>query len=201
MGRKDEIIAAASRLFVEKGIEKTTMEDIAKATGLQKGGLYHHVRSKADIFYQILELSLTESVKSLRKVRKGAMGPEEKFREIVEVHFKNIQKFSLEYQILLNERRYLLDEKQEKRIRAKMKAYENQFYFVFEEGMANNVFRKDFNPRVIVAGLMGVGNALYKWFSPKGPLKFNEVSDMYIQVFMDGIKDRKGSPLCQKEEK
>lgn len=190
MGRKDDIITAASKLFVEKGLEKTTMDDIAKAIGLQKGGLYHHIRSKAEIFYDILDLSLTESVKSLRKVRKCEIGPEEKFRKIVQVHFDNIMKYSLEYQILLNERRYLLDSKQEKIIRTKMKTYENQFYIVLEEGIQANVFRHDLDARVIVSGLMGVGNAVYKWFSPKGPLKFSEVCDTYIEVFMNGMKNR-----------
>ncbi|MBW1672967.1 MAG: TetR family transcriptional regulator [Deltaproteobacteria bacterium] len=188
MANKDEIIATASRLFVEKGFEKTTMEDIAHALNIHKGSLYYHINSKAEIFYEILKLSLKESSKKLVEVRRSKMGPEEKLMKILAVHFKNIHNYSLEYQILLNERRHMLDRKQEKYIRTKMKAYENHIFEILKEGIDAKVFREDLNPRIIVAGIMGVGNAFYKWFSFDGPLSFDEVADIYIELFLSGIK-------------
>jgi AcrR family transcriptional regulator len=198
VANKDEIIAAASRLFVEKGFEKTTMEDIANALALHKGSLYHHIHSKAEIFYEILKLSLMESCKRMAKVQRSKLEPEDKLRKIIATHFNNILNYSLEYQILLNERRYMLNRKQEKHIRMKMKAYENTIFEVFKEGIDAKVFREDLNPRVIVAGLMGVGNAVYKWFSQNGPLKFQEVADIYIEASINGIK--KGFTESQKED-
>lgn len=192
MATKDEIIAAASRLFVEKGFEKTTMEDIGNALGVYKGSLYHHINSKAEIFYEILILSLAESAKKLRKVRRSKMEPEEKFKKIITVHFENILNFSLEYQIVLNERRHMLDRKQEKQVRAKMKAYENHLFEILKEGIDAKVFRDDLNPRVIVAGIMGAGNAIYKWFSLDGPLSFSNITRMYVEFFIEGIRYKKG---------
>ena len=188
MASKDEIIAAASKLFVEKGFEKTTMEDIANALDIYKGSIYYHIRSKVEIFYEILKLSLNESSKKMVKVQQSKMKPEDKLREIIATHFNNILNYSLEYQILLNERRYMLNRKQEKHIRRKMKAYENTIFKVLKEGIDTKVFREDLNPRVIVAGIMGVGNAIYKWFSFDGPLDFHEVASTYIKLFLSGIK-------------
>ncbi len=199
MASKDEIIAAASKLFVEKGFEKTTMEDIANALDIRKGSLYYHIQSKAEIFYEILKLSLQESSKRMEKVQKSKMEPEDKLRNIIATHFDNILKFSLEYQILLNERRYMLNRKQEKHIRKKMKAYENTIFEVLKEGSDAKVFREDLNPRVITAGIMGVGNAVYKWFSLNGPLKFQEVAAMYIEASINGIKGKKDLPETQKD--
>jgi TetR/AcrR family transcriptional regulator, cholesterol catabolism regulator len=200
MASKDEIIAAASKLFVEKGFEKTTMEDIANALDLRKGSLYYHIHSKAEIFYEILKLSLQESCKRMAKVQRSEMEPEDKLRNIIATHFDNIFNYSLEYQILLNERRYMLNRKQEKHIRKKMKAYENTIFAVFKEGIDAKVFRKDLNPRVITAGIMGVGNAVYKWFSLDGPLKFQEVAAMYIDASISGIKEKRGLSESQKED-
>ena len=39
--RKKEIMEAAKSVFLEKGFEKTTMEDIIAETSLSKGGFYH----------------------------------------------------------------------------------------------------------------------------------------------------------------
>jgi len=188
MSTKDKIIATASKLFVEKGFEKTTMEDIASVLGINKGSLYYHIKSKADIFSEILDMSVNESEKTLRKIRRSKVGPEEKFERIIKQHFENIQTFSLEYQIVLNERRYMLNKKTEKKIRAKMKAYENHLYESLKDGMDAGVFRNDLNPRVIVVGIIGVGNALHKWFSFDGPYSFDEIVGIYLEFFINGIK-------------
>ena len=120
------------------------------------------------------------------------MEPEDKFKKIITVHFENILNFSLEYQIVLNERRHMLDRKQEKRVRAKMKAYENNIFEILKEGIDAKVFRDDLNPRLIVAGIMGVGNAIYKWFSLDGPLSFSDITRDYIEFFVEGLRRKEG---------
>lgn len=123
----------------------------------------------------------------MSKVIRSNLEPEEKFRKIIEVHFQTIEKYSLEYQVVLNERRYMLEPAQEREIRRKLKIYEDQILEVIEEGIQAKVFRSDLNPRVISSGIIGVGNALYKWFSPDGPLSFDDVTRIYINFFLNGI--------------
>jgi AcrR family transcriptional regulator len=43
---RDEIVAAAAKLFGERGYANTTMSDIARAAGLQQSSLYYWFRSK-----------------------------------------------------------------------------------------------------------------------------------------------------------
>lgn len=185
---KNNITAAASRLFVEKGFEKTTMEDISKALGIQKGSLYHHIKSKAGMFYDILILSFIEPRKRVEGVIKANLEPAEKLRRLLIVHFENIQKNSLEYQILLNERRYMLSPTQERIIRRELKAYENCFIKVLREGVRKKTFRSDLHLRVIVSGILGMGNIIYKWFSAHGPLGFGEIARIYAEMILNGIK-------------
>jgi len=47
--RKQEIMQTALKLFVSKGYEKTTTNDIMEALNLSRGGLYHHFHSKEEI--------------------------------------------------------------------------------------------------------------------------------------------------------
>lgn len=49
--RKRQICGAAKEVFLSTGFENATMEDIMKAAGLSKGGLYHHYKSTHDILY------------------------------------------------------------------------------------------------------------------------------------------------------
>ena len=46
-----KILDTAERLFIEKGYDHTSLQDIIESTGLSKGGIYHHFASKEDIFY------------------------------------------------------------------------------------------------------------------------------------------------------
>jgi AcrR family transcriptional regulator len=53
--RKQEILAAATAVFAQKGFDGASMDDIVQASGLSKGGLYWHFKSKDDIISAILD--------------------------------------------------------------------------------------------------------------------------------------------------
>jgi AcrR family transcriptional regulator len=48
-GKKNALVEVAERLFLEKGYEETSIEDILMASGLSKGGFYHYFRSKDEV--------------------------------------------------------------------------------------------------------------------------------------------------------
>ena len=52
--RKKEIRQAAMKVFLDKGFRNTVMNDIMEATGLSRGGLYHHYGSTYEILYDIM---------------------------------------------------------------------------------------------------------------------------------------------------
>ena len=52
--RKKEIRQAAMKVFLVKGFRNTVMNDIMEATGLSRGGLYHHYGSTYEILYDIM---------------------------------------------------------------------------------------------------------------------------------------------------
>src|ERR1700747_3709868 len=51
--RKSELTGAAARLFAEKGSHGTSVGDLAQALGVQKGSLYAHIESKADLLWEV----------------------------------------------------------------------------------------------------------------------------------------------------
>lgn len=61
---QERIVDASVKLFIEKGYEQTTIQDILDVLGLSKGGLYHHFRSKEEIL---------EAVKQKRAQHAGEM--------------------------------------------------------------------------------------------------------------------------------
>src|SRR5438105_562582 len=51
--RRNELTRAAARLFAEKGYHGTSIGDLAEALGVQKGSLYAHIQSKADLLWEV----------------------------------------------------------------------------------------------------------------------------------------------------
>lgn len=72
--RREEIIQAASKIFIEKGYHLATIRDICKASGLGPGTLYNYIKKKEDILYLIynqltmmLTQCLVETIENTRK--------------------------------------------------------------------------------------------------------------------------------------
>ncbi|MBI3683566.1 MAG: TetR/AcrR family transcriptional regulator [Acidobacteria bacterium] len=55
---RQRILRKAARLFNERGYSGASMNDILRATGLQKGGLYNHFASKEDLAVEAFEYSV-----------------------------------------------------------------------------------------------------------------------------------------------
>ena len=53
--RREEILAAAARVFAEKGLANTKISDIASAAGLSHGLVYHYFESKDAVFGAIVD--------------------------------------------------------------------------------------------------------------------------------------------------
>lgn len=86
---KDKIISTALQLFMEKGYEKTSMQDIANHLGMSKGGIYHHFKSKEEIIDIVRENKANSVEESMTKWLEtiDAQSAQEKLTAILE---KNI---------------------------------------------------------------------------------------------------------------
>ncbi|HLZ76625.1 TetR/AcrR family transcriptional regulator [Phenylobacterium sp.] len=60
--RRAELIDCAQGLFLTRGYERTTINDVISATGLSKGAFYHHFRAKEDLLEAIAQRFARESL-------------------------------------------------------------------------------------------------------------------------------------------
>lgn len=68
---RGSILAAAERLFAEKGIEKTTMDDIARVAEYSKATLYVYFQSKEEIVNAILLSGMVLLKKKIHEALEG----------------------------------------------------------------------------------------------------------------------------------
>lgn len=66
----DLILDVSQRLFLEKGFEETTLQDIINELGgLTKGAIYTHFKSKEEIFWAVVGRMDEEGNKALEEIR------------------------------------------------------------------------------------------------------------------------------------
>lgn len=77
------ILDTASKLFLQQGYDRTTLQSIIDATGLSKGAIYHHFASKEDILIAVVNRIGDHNSAVLAQVRdrKGLTGAD-KLREV-----------------------------------------------------------------------------------------------------------------------
>jgi len=63
----ESILSVSEKLFLEKGYEKTTTQEIVSETGLSKGTLFHHFKSKEDILAAVLDKHNDSTADDMRK--------------------------------------------------------------------------------------------------------------------------------------
>lgn len=77
------ILNTSEKLFLEKGYDKTSLQDIINETKLSKGAIYHHFSSKEDIFVKIFGRMGEENASFLSKTRDDkTLNGSEKLRKI-----------------------------------------------------------------------------------------------------------------------
>ena len=79
-GTFDKILAAALDLFVSRGFEGTTVDEIAEAVGLTKGAIYFHFATKDDVLLALLDQVERNFVDPMdRRVRRAGPSARDKF--------------------------------------------------------------------------------------------------------------------------
>ena len=69
----EKILSVSMQLFLEKGYERTTIQDIIdRLGGLTKGAIYHHFKNKEAIFYAIAERGGRQIERDMQAIRDQA---------------------------------------------------------------------------------------------------------------------------------
>jgi AcrR family transcriptional regulator len=102
--RRRHIADCAIKVFLQKGYDQATMADIARASGVSKGLLYHYVSSREDILYLIArdQSEGTSAGFSALAQRCEAVAPTEAVVEYVRYYYSVVND-TQDYQVFLNQ--------------------------------------------------------------------------------------------------
>jgi AcrR family transcriptional regulator len=83
---RQEILRTSARLFQQQGYDATSMNDVAAALKLSKGGLYHHFQSKEEILFNLMNHAMDITEERVLKPAKAVPDPVERLRTLIRLH-------------------------------------------------------------------------------------------------------------------
>jgi AcrR family transcriptional regulator len=100
--RRSEILAAATKLFGNRGFDATLMDEIAKVAGLAKGTLYLYFKSKDDIYQAVVRQALAEVDELTRQHVDAATGFRDRYAAFIRVRIAFWQDHNVLYRVILS---------------------------------------------------------------------------------------------------
>jgi AcrR family transcriptional regulator len=183
--RTAQVIVKAAELIRQQGFEATTVNDISKATGLTKGGLYHYITGKRDLLYQIMRFGMDMLENRVVEPVQAIEDPEEQIRTLIRLHVKLISEGKGAI-TTLNEEVQGLEAKHRKEILAQKRRY---FDFVRDmlERLKKKRKMKKLDTAVATFCILGMVLFFARWYREKGQLDPEAVADQIAEIALGGI--------------
>jgi AcrR family transcriptional regulator len=184
---RQEILRTAARLFQQRGYDATSMNDVAAALKLSKGGLYHHFQSKDEILFEIMNHAMEITQERVLNPVRGIADPEERLRALIRLHIEVVlSPRDREITVMLHEN-HPLPPALRKRINGRKKEYVHFLENLMEEVQRGRHARGRVGPHAAAFALLGMINWIYQWHKPEGELQAQNLIPQFTDLIFGGI--------------
>jgi TetR/AcrR family transcriptional regulator, cholesterol catabolism regulator len=181
--RRTELTREAARLFAERGYHGTSIGDIAKALGVQKGSLYAHIESKQDLLYEAMREGAEAFHDALDTVPE--LPASERIRLALRAHLRVVAEQLDVATVFVREWRYLEGERAAEFL-AERRRYEERFRALFRDGRERGELRTDLDEQAAALLVLSAANWAYTWLPPGADT--DELADRFYAILADGIR-------------
>jgi AcrR family transcriptional regulator len=181
------VLAAAVRLFNERGYEATSMGDLAEALGITKSSIYHHVTSKQDL----LKMAVDHALDGLQEAADQAAAMPAPAVERLEVLIRRsvlVLADRLEFVTLLL--RVRGNNGVEKDALNRRRILDAQVTELVKQAQADGDLRADVDPATAARLLFGMVNSLTEWYRPRRG-GAAAMADAVVTMAFEGLRTRK----------
>ena len=186
--RREEIVRAAQELFHRQGYANTSLDDIARAVGIKREGLYYYFENRTQILITIIKplgLQLRDAVKAIRE---SGASPDEKIRRAVENHLRRFENRFAESKITLRDDYFSENEAVLAEMGPIWDEYEDLWAAIIEEGQEKGVFDRTLDSRLAFLGILGLCNWVARWYKPGESIPVPDLIEMYNRMVARSLR-------------
>ena len=183
--RRAEICRTAAQMMRERGFGATSVNDIARALGITKAGLYHYISSKEALLDEVLSFGMDQVDAEVCLPVKSIEDPEERLRQLVIRHAQIVTRAHGAVTQLVDEVPHL-PAAARKRITKRMRGYFDLLRDTLAELKAAGKLG-DVDPTVAAFSILGMIHWLPRWFRQGRRLTAARVADEIAKLALGGL--------------
>ena len=183
----DTILKEAKRFFWFQGFDRTSVRDIATASGCTPGNIYNHFRDKEDILYKVLLSEMTKLIDAIQPLENDYnTTPIEQLRTFIDIHVQQtlavpkgeLLHFEMETQHLSPSHRAEIVQLRD--------SYDRILRKIIRRGVDAGVFA-EVNEKLVNYAISSTIVRARLWYSPEGELSPSQVSNGIFELFLNGL--------------
>ncbi len=182
--RKIEILRSAVAAFRRRGFHGASMDQIARALGMQKGNLYYYFKSKEAILFFCHDYSLDILLAKLDELEREPGPPAAKLRRLIVafVHMilDELHGTALTMDLQALTRAHLLS------VVKKRDRFDRGVRALIEDGMRQGVFRAG-DPKLYAFAILGAANWITRWYDPEGDASSDQIATAFADYLVEGL--------------
>lgn len=199
--RRDAILARATELFDRKGFVNTSLDDIARAVGITREGIYYYFKNRSEILLTIVQPQSQGLVDGLRAILEDdTLDDGQRLEAAIRNHLERFDRYCLEMTVSLRDG-YFDDSDTD--VHAVMngfwKAYEQMWTELVQAGQQAGTFRTAGDPKMIAFAILGMCNWLARWYDPEGSTAIDDLIGGYCDMIAHGLVVAPGEPIAPRQ--
>jgi AcrR family transcriptional regulator len=183
--RAQEIYLTAAQLFVEKGVESTSLADIAAALNITKAGLYYYFESKQELLFRIVTLGLDSVKNEVLDPAREIKDAEERLKFIILNHARLAAEGNHAVIIISHEINSLSFTQREAILKRRRDYFEFVRHTLVELQKDEKLGEIDITTATFT--LFGMILWLPRWFRPNGKLSVETVCEDVCEMALKGL--------------
>ena len=181
----DALLDVAVRVFLERGYDGSSLDQVARAAGITKASIYYHARGKEELLLRGTGRAFDALLAVLAEPA-AARGPAVK-------RLKHVVRRTIEITIAMTPEVALLlrvrgNTRAERRILERRREFDRLIAQLFGAAQKEKGIRSDLDARLATRLLFGMLNSITEWYRREGALHAPEIADAVFKVAFDGLE-------------
>ena len=182
--QREQILARAAELFARQGYSATSMNQVAEACGVSKPSLYHYVRDKDELLFEIAEGHVLRLAALVADAQRQPLTPDLRLRRLIETFLDVYADSQAAHRVLTEDVKFLPDAARERVLdvqRNVVAAFAEAISAVRPELRETELLK----PLTML--LFGMMNWMFTWLQPGGPLTHRAMAPVVADLFFGGL--------------
>ena len=181
--RREQLLEAASEVFVDRGFHAAGMDEIADRAGVSKPVLYQHFSSKQDLFLAVLSQHVDVLVSGVRQALRTTTDNRQRLRAAVQAFFDFIEHDSQGYRLIF-ENDYISEPQVAAQVKVATEACTDAVFDLISRDYGLEAHRA----RMIAVGLVGISvDCARYWLDSDRPVSKEDAVEGTVAFAWGGL--------------